>query len=100
MLQGDSYRLGFRIKRNGIPVKESDVFDVEICIGSLIKTYSKDELAYADEKWYFPFEQEETFAMTPKKQPVQVRVYYKSGDVKGSKLNPINIEESLSKTVL
>lgn len=34
------------------------------------------------------------------KQPTQVRVMFKNGEVKGISLNPINVGESMSKTVL
>lgn len=46
MLQGDSYKIGFRIKRNGVPLTENDVSDVEICIGTLKKSFRTGELTY------------------------------------------------------
>jgi len=100
MLQGDSYKIAFNIKENGIGLTPDTVDDVEICIGQLQKTYQNGEVTYNSGKWYFPLSQDETFSLFPTEQAAQIRVLFKTGNVKGIALNPINVHESMSKTVL
>lgn len=103
MMQGDAYSLAVKILNgNKEVVKPADVRDVEICVGSLRKTYGQGEVTYdADsQKWKFPLTQEETFKMLPAKVKSQVRVVWSSGDVEGYDLGYIRFNESISKEVL
>ena len=101
MMQGDSYSLGFRILNNARnPITPDDVKDVEICIGHLIKSYRKLELAYSDGRWLFPLSQQETFRYWPSSVKAQVRVMWKNGVLEGKPVYGVRIEESISKEVL
>lgn len=103
MMQGDSYGLPIEIlNSDGSVVTADDVADVEITIGTLIKTYSAGEIAFdaASGKWIFPLTQEETFRFPAARVKGQVRVVWLSGGVEGTPLGTINVMESLSKEVL
>lgn len=103
MMQGDSYSLEVDI-RNGDKkvVTPDDVSDVEICVGSLRKTYKSEEVTFDEDvqKWKFPLTQEETFKMLPAKVKAQVRVLWTSGEIEGADLGEIRVKESISKEVL
>lgn len=101
MMQGDSYSLGIVILNNaGSPVTPSDVRDVEITIGHLIKTYRKAELTFVDGVWMFPISQKDSFSMWPAAVKAQVRVAWAGGAVEGKPIYGIRNDESLSKEVL
>lgn len=101
MMQGDSYNLGFTIKNNaGSAITPEDIMDMEITIGHLSKTYRREQLMYADGRWYFPFSQTETFGYWPKAVSAQVRVRWKNGIVEGKTIHGVRMNESLSKEVL
>lgn len=103
MMQGDSYSLKVNIlKKDKTLVLPADVSDVEITVGSLRKTYAKNEVIYNEglERWLFPLTQEETFKFTPARVKAQVRVVLKDGTVEGIPLGTINVLESISKEVL
>ena len=100
MLQGDCYNLPFRITRHGRIMTNEDVSEVEICIGRLNKKYSNNAVFFSEGLWYFPFSQEETFAFRSTEQPIQIRIMFPSGEVKGFDLGNIDVKGSLSKDVL
>lgn len=101
MMQGDSYNLGFTVKNNaGSVVTPSDVIDVEISIGHLVKRYSTGQVTYSDGRWFFPVSQSETFDYWPKSVKSQIRVKWKSGIVEGKQIYGVRINESISKEVL
>ena len=102
MMQGDSYNIPIEIlAENG--ATDPTVFDeVEIGIGSLVKTMGKHQVSYdAGEKVFlFPISQTESMNM-PNKVKAQVRVKLNgSNDVIGIGLGEIDIAKTMSKAVL
>lgn len=101
MMQGDSYGIVIDIiKADGVAVTDADVSDVEIVIGSLVKTYANDEVKFHEGKWVFPLSQEESFKMPSGYVKAQVRVEFADGNVEGVPLGDIRVHESISKVVL
>lgn len=104
-MQGDAYALSVKIfDGDRKVVTPNDVRDVEMCVGSLRKTYKNHEIIFDGEneknEWKFPLSQEETFDMLPSRVRAQVRVVWASGDVEGIDLGYIHVAESMSKEVL
>ena len=103
MMQGDSYGIPIEIKQNdGTPVLDTDVANVEIAIGHIVKT-SKDGGVVFDtdnQKWVFILTQEESFKLPASTVKAQVRVVWPSGYIEGVSLGYIDVEESQSKEVL
>ena len=101
MMQGDSYGIKIDVLDSaGAAVTESDVTEVEIAIGSLIKTYSRGEVKFSDGQWIFPLSQKESFKLPATNVKAQVRVVLKNGAVEGASLGDIRVHESISKVVL
>ena len=100
IMQGDAYKLPFRLTQDGEVITEQMVEDVEIVIGSTIKSYANGKIHYSDGNWLYPLTQEQTFAMCNHPQDVQVRVKFHGGDVMGVPLPPVKLERSTSKEVL
>lgn len=99
IMQGDAYKIPVTITSRGENLDVNLVDSIEMAVGSLIKAYP-GELEYADEKWFFPVSQEETFALPAFQQPVQVRVKFNTGEVIGAKIGSLFVESSHSKEVL
>ena len=101
MMQGDSYKLRLKIlSPDQTALTPEDLEDVEITIGSLIRTYSAGGITYEDGEWFIHLTQKETFKLPVPRAKVQVRVKRADGDVEGQLLGQIVINESLSKGVL
>lgn len=103
IMQGDSYSIAVEIlDGNKEIVSEDRISDVEIAIGTLIKSYVKKEITYDSEtgKWMFPLTQEETFSYIPSIVDCTVRVRWTNGDVEGTRVKDVRILESVSKEVL
>ena len=101
MMQGDSYKLGFQILNNaGNPVTPADVNDVEITIGNLSKTYTKNMLVFNSGLWMFPLSQDETFNYVPAAVKGQVRILWANGVLEGKPVYGLRMDESTSKEVL
>ena len=101
MMQGDSYNLGIVILNNaGSPVTPSDVRDVEITIGHMVKNYRSHELSFSDGLWLFPVTQQDSFDMWPSAIKAQVRVKWANNVIEGKPIYGIRNEESISKEVL
>ena len=101
MMQGDAYKLGFRINNNaGNPITPADITDLEITIGSLSKTYRKNQLLYESGLWMFPLTQDETFSYVPAAAKSQVRVLWVNGVLEGKPVYGVRVDESISKEVL
>lgn len=101
MMQGDGYNLGIRILNNaGNSVTPEDVYDVEITIGYLRKTFRNSEITFSNGVWLFPLSQEETFRFPSSQVKSQVRVMWKNGVVEGKYMYGVRIQESFSKEVL
>ncbi len=101
MMQGDACFLGISILNSaGSPVALGDVQDVQIRIGSLSKSYRREELSYSAGLWMFPLSQGESFSIPPGPVRAQVRVVWANGVVEGQPLYGMYMEESVSKEVL
>ncbi len=100
MMQGDAYKLPFRIKQGETVVTLEMVDDVEIIIGTLRKSLTGGEITCADGLWQYPLTQAETFSLSGVYQKVQVRVKFKGGDTVGVRLMDIDVDISLSREVL
>lgn len=101
IFQGDSYNLAIEITDgNGDTVGLDGVFDVEITIGRITKSYLLGELEYEDGYWIFHMAQEESFGYIPALAKGQVRVLFEDGTVEGADLGEIRIHESKSREVL
>ena len=103
MMQGDAY--GIRIKilsESGTSITPSDVSEVEVTIGSLIKTYGSGDVTYDStiDAWIFPLTQDETFKFRAARAKAQVRIVLNNGNIHGIPLGYINVDESISKEVL
>lgn len=102
MMQGDSYNIHIEILADD-GVTDPTVFeDVEIVIGSLVKSMAKGQISYdeSEKVFLFPLSQKETMNM-PQKVTVQARVKLNgSGNVIGIDLGEIDIKKTLSKAVL
>ena len=99
MLQGDAYSLRIKVKDKGVIITPEIADDIEVCVGTLKKTYSSGDIKFQNDSWLFPLTQQETFKFENFVE-LQVRVYFKGGDLKGRKLKGINVDESMSKDVL
>ena len=101
MMQGDSYNLGFTVRNNsGSIITPDDIFDIEITIGHLSKTYKTGQLLFRDNKWLFPFSQKETFGYWPKSIKAQIRVVWTNDVIEGKPIYGVRVNESISKEVL
>lgn len=101
MMQGDSYAISIYITtESGRTIEESEVRDVEIKIGTLRKTYRAGEVRYEDGVWLFPISQDESFRLPAAHLRTQVRILWENGEVEGTILDDICLQESTSKEVL
>lgn len=102
MMQGDSYKIPIEILAED-EATDPTVFDeVEIVIGSLVKTMGKEQISYDTEEkvFLFPISQKESMNL-PNKVKAQVRVKLNgSEDVIGIDLGEIDIAKTMSKAVL
>ena len=102
MMQGDSYNIPIEILAEDGATDPAVFENVEIVIGSLVKTMAKQQISYdAKEKVFlFPISQKESMNM-PQKAKAQVRVKLNgSNDVIGIDLGEIDVAKTLSKAVL
>jgi len=74
--QGDQYMLLFKIKKDGVYITPSNVQDVRIQIGAVLKTYSKSELTFdtVSSEWRYPLTQKETIAIEDNYADIQIGV--------------------------
>lgn len=96
VMQGDAY--GLLLYGSGFSV--SAVAEIEFAIGNLIKSYP-GEVTYDTEQecFVFPLTQQETFAMENRVE-AQARVKLSSGEVIGTRIGSIDIQKSITRTVL
>ena len=88
--QGDQYLIPFGIKsRIGVITPENST-DVVIALGEMVKSYSKGEIIFADNKYYFPITKEETLAMN-KDATCQIEIHI-NGDILHSKQFTVKIK--------
>ena len=101
MMQLDSCLLGFTLRSSGGSLlTPTDLTDVEIALGNLVKSWRRQELQFADGKWFFPLSQQESSAFWPGHLRCQVRVLWNNGVVEGKAIQGLRILESISKEVL
>lgn len=81
--QGDAYSVPVKVNLNGAPVNIEDVELVEFVVGGYRKLYP-DEVSYADDYFYIPLTQQETFSW-PANTAVMIdaRVKFIGGNVQG-----------------
>lgn len=102
MMQGDSYKIPIEILAEDGAIDPTVFDEVEVVIGSLVKTIRKQQISYDAEAkvFLFPISQKESMNM-PKKVKAQVRVKINdSEDVIGIDLGEIDIAKTMSKAVL
>lgn len=100
-MQLDSCQLGFTLRGSGGSVlTPTDLLDVEIALGPLVKTWRRKELHFSEGKWLFPLSQQESSSFWPGHLKCQVRVLWNNGVVEGKALQGLDIRESISKEVL
>lgn len=101
LMQGDQLGLAIKIKdkNSGSVLTDSELENVEIAVGYLIKDMS-DGVYYSNEKWIFPITQEESFKMSGK-IPVQVRIKPRGGGfIKGKSCGYLDMDVSTSRRKL
>lgn len=96
IVKGDKYILPIKILQGTTPLTPTDVTDVRIQIGNVLKTYSKSELTFdtVNNEWQFPLTQEQTFAFADTMEKLQVGV--KIGqDITYSTTHTINVNDNI-----
>lgn len=75
--------------------------DVEVALGSLIKSYTDGTVTYDSDKeaWIFPLSQEESFAL-PSVNKLQVRVKFSAANVDGVNVGIVYKTKAESSEVL
>lgn len=98
--QGDQYSFILKLEVNGDPMVLTDVELIEFTIGQLSKNWPIDvNYDKENEQFYFPVTQEETFQFG-KYEDYQARIKYLNGNVYGTPVNKININETLSRNII
>lgn len=98
--QGDQYSFILKMEVGGNPIDMEGIELIEFTIGNLSKnwplqvTYDKDKKLF-----YFPVTQEETFKFDQYER-YQARIKYIDGNVYGTPVNKININETLSRNII
>lgn len=98
--QGDQYSFVFKIETNGVPMDMTDVELIEFTVGKLSKNwplqvnYDKDAAVFL-----FPVTEEETFKFK-EYEKYQARIKYINGNVYGTPVNKINVNETLSRNII
>lgn len=101
MMTGDAYNLPIRIETTEGVVSPSMFAEIEVFVGDVRKTLTKEEITFDEERQMFlvPLSQKETFRMRDKEE-VQIRCKFVDGSVKGVSAGEIDIVKSVSKVVL
>ena len=72
--EGDQYLIPFGIKAKSRVITPENSTDVIIALGDMVKSYGEGELIFADNKYYFPLNKEESLAM-PKDATCQIEIH-------------------------
>jgi hypothetical protein len=102
MMQGDAYNIPVEIMVDDGIADDTLFDDVEIVIGTMVKTMSSGEITYDTENkvFLFPISQKESMKLGAKAD-CQVRVKPNgTNDVIGVNLGEIDVAKTLSKAVL
>lgn len=97
--QGNTYRLPFRLRRNGVVIKDTDVEWVEFCFEDIVTKNYPENISFDTDHFVIELSQEETFALEATVR-YQIRVKYTDGTVKSTPTKYATVYESLSKEVL
>ena len=101
MMQGDSYGIPIELLyEDDSAITTEDVINVEVVIGTIIKTYASGEVLFTNGQWIVTLSQEETFKFPSTYVSAQVRLVFRDGSVKGASLGKVHVLESMSKVVL
>lgn len=100
ILQGDALEIGFNVKMGDIVITPSECKSVEVSVGQYIKNSADGEVTFADGKWHFKLDQEETFGFNAYVVPIQIRVALNDSHVRGKTVGSLTVEESISKEVI
>lgn len=101
MMQGDAYLLPIHVEIEGETIDANMFSDIEISIGPIRKYMVRGDIEFNEETKDFEayLTQKETFKLG-KKEKVQIRFKFNSGDVIGVNLGEKEIVPSLSKVEL
>lgn len=96
VVKGDAYILPIKIMQGTSPLTPSDVTDVRIQVGDILKTYSKNEITFdtTTNEWNYPLTQKQTYEFSDNFTKVQVGVKIGT-DIKYSFTQSININENI-----
>lgn len=98
--QGDQYSFILKMEVGGNPLDLEGIELIEFTIGSLSKKWPLEVTYDQDKKvFYFPVTQEETFEFD-QYEHYQARIKYIDGNVYGTPVNKININETLSRNII
>ena len=78
--QGDDLMIPFEIAQNSTPIKPEDVLDVRICIGNIVRSYSKGELIYYDNAFLFHLTNKDSAKMLGLVE-CQLEIKYNSNEI-------------------
>jgi len=101
IMQGDQYNLVFDLTIDDSEIDISIIDKIQFKVGDLLKSYSQEggEVTFdATQKlFYFPLSQEETFKFDNNSVYCEIRIKFKSGIIKGTKIGGIRIDFSAIK---
>lgn len=95
IVQGDQYLIPIVIRTTELITPENSD-DVRIQIGNSLKTYSKGEITYENEQWYYPLT--EDISMMLESPLVEIQVGIKqNNEIRYSDVKQIDIVKSIIK---
>lgn len=98
--QGDQYSIMFQILTCQSPLDLTDVATIEFSLGDMVKSYPI-EVEYDEDThaFLFPVTQAETFKLDGYVD-YQARIKYNNGNVYGTPINKIMINNSISSNII
>lgn len=95
IIQGESFPIRIALKNGQGVLKPANVADLMICLGSVTKKYSKNEVTYKEisERWEFFPSQEETATMPMGYHTLWCTVKYQNGTIRKIAGETILIQE-------
>ena len=102
VMQGDAYPLPISLydRERQTEITPEIAEDVEITIGGITKSVADGKVFYNEERWIYPLTQDDTFSWRIGEQPIQGRVKFIGGEVKGVDIGVIVVKKSESREVL
>lgn len=95
--QGATYNLPFYLSFGKGWVRPEDVQEIEFYFGNIVKSFSKNEITYNEEKNQYVViitEQDTLNTNYKKKHNLQIRVVFSSGDIKFSVPQEFTIDKT------